>query len=138
MTVLPRAIWRYIEHELYNYDYTKKSIEDLREDIINQVPYREAMPGTSYISDSTGKKAIKLVTSKALVRMNAVITAIDRSLARLNDDHRQLFVLRYKQALSWQQVCRELPTSERSYFRLRRELVLMVAFELGLAESWQD
>jgi hypothetical protein len=28
--------------------------------------------------------------------------------------------------------------SERTYFRIRRELVHMVATELGLAESWQD
>jgi RinA family phage transcriptional activator len=138
MPRLNKAYWRYIENELYNYDDTKELIVNLREDIINHTPTKELVPGTGYVSDPTARKATKLVSSKAIARMMTVIKAIDKALARLTDDHRAIFELKYRQALPWQQVCQELPTSERSYFRLRRELILMVAYELGLAESWQD
>lgn len=135
---LDRAVFRYIEHELYNYDETKKEIEELRMDIIEKGPLKEAVPGTGYVSDTTARKAIKLVTNTALARMERTVRAIDRALARLSDDHRQLFELKYRQCLPWQRVCELIPLSERSYFRLRRELVLMVALEMGLAKSWQE
>lgn len=129
---LPRAVFRYVEHELYNYDYHLEKIEQIREKIIEASPLRETVPGKGYVSDPTAKKAVNLVSSKAIARMTTVVNAIDRALARLTDNHRALFELKYRQALPWQQVCRELPTSERSYFRIRRELILMVAVELGL------
>lgn len=135
---LDRAVFRYIEHELYNYDETKREIEELREDIIEKAPLKEVVPGTGFISDPTARKAIKLVTSTAIARMERTVRAIDRALARLSDEHRQLFDLKYRQCLSWQKICDEMPVSERTYFRLRRELVYMVAVEMGLAESWQE
>lgn len=131
---IPRAVFRYIEHELYNYEETKKKIYELREDILEEmpVPFKEVVPGTGHISDPTARQATKLVTSTALKKMVDNVTAIDRSLDRLNDDHRQLFVLKYQHALHWKKVCSEMPVSDRTYFRLRRELVLMVAAEMGL------
>lgn len=140
MAKIPRAVFRYIEHELYNYEATKKEIKELRKDIILSSPPREivAANGDRHYSDTVKVKAVKLVTSTALARMSRVVTAIERALARLTEEHRRIFELKYCQCLPWQQVCNEMPTSERTYFRLRRELVLMVACELGLAESWQE
>jgi len=135
---LSRAVFRYIEHELYNYDQTLAEIEFIRDDIIEAPPLKEAVPSTGFISDPTGRKAAQLVTNTALARMARTVKAIDKALARLTDNHRALFDLKYRQYLSWQQVCQELPVSERTYFRIRRELVQMVATELGLAESWQE
>ncbi|MDS1030726.1 hypothetical protein RDV78_09700 [Bacillota bacterium LX-D] len=96
------------------------------------------MSGTSYTSDTTARKAIKLVSSKVLATMNRNISSIDRALSRLSEEHQKLFQLKYRGNLPWQKVCDEMPTSERTYFRLRRELVAMVALEMGLAESWQE
>ncbi len=135
---LSRAVFRYVEHELYSYDWTVKEIERLREDIIEAVPFKEVVGGKGYISDPTARKATQLVSNTALARMTRTVTAVDKALARLSDNHRALFNLKYRQDLPWQRVCEELPTSERTYFRLRRELVEMVAVMLGLAESWQE
>ena len=136
---LPRAVFRYIEHELYNYDITLAEIKNIRQGIIEAMPpLKETVPNTGYVSDPTGRKAIQLFTNTALVRMARTITAIDKALSRLSDNHRALFNLKYRQGLPWQKVCDEIPVSERTYFRLRRELVYMVAVEMGLAESWQE
>jgi len=135
---LEKSVFRYIEHELYNYKYTLQTIEDLRENIIDSVPLRETVPSAGFISDPTARKATKLVTNTALARMTRTVAAIEKALNRLNQDHRAVFELKYCQALPWKRVCDEMPVSERTYFRLRRELVYMVAMELGLAESWQE
>ena len=135
---LSRAVFRYIEHELYNYEITLQDMENIQSNIIEAPPLRETVPSTGHISDPTARKGIELVTNTALVRMTRTVAAIEKALARLSDNHRALFNLKYRQDLPWQQVCQELPTSERSYFRMRRELVQMVALEMGLAGSWQE
>ena len=135
---LTRAVFKYIEHELYNYDATIKEMEAIQEDIIFAAPLKETIPSAGFISDPTANKATKLVTNTALARMARTVSAIDKALARLTDDHRAIFELKYRQGMNWRQICATIPTSERSYFRQRRELVQMVALELGLAESWQE
>lgn len=126
-----RAIFRYIEHELYNYDETIKEIQEIRNNIIEQSPYKETVPGSGYISDPTARKAIKLITSTAIARMERTIRAIDRALELLPEEHNQLFQLKYRQKWTMKQICDEIPTSERTYFRWRREIVEMVAKEMG-------
>ena len=128
-----KAIFRYIEHELYHYEVTKQAIEDMREDIISEVPQMSGDVVSSFtISDTTQKKATRLITNAALLRMSKTTESIDRALDKLEDVHRQLFYLKYQERKKWREVCEELPTSERTYFRVRRELVLMVALELGM------
>ena len=129
---LNKSIFRYIEHELYNYGSTKKEIAELKEDIITGVPQVETVV-QSGTSDQTLRKTEKLMTNKVLQRMEKTIRAIDMALVRLGDQHRQLFELKYQQGLPWQQVVMEMVISERSYFNYRRELVFMVAEQMGLS-----
>lgn len=140
MKGLQREYFEYIERELFNYDETRREIDELREDIISEAPAVSELAtsitsGTK--SDSTEKKAEQLLTNKVLARMIKTVKAIDRALGRLSETHEMLFHLRYQRGLSWQRVCMEMPTSRRSYFRVRRELVYMVAQELGFI-SWVE
>ncbi len=132
---LNRAVFRYVEHELYNYENTKKELEAIREDI------REKMPSTddqqervqsSRISKPTEEKGVNLLTNTAIVRMSKTVEAIDTALQRLNDDHYILFQTKYCEGKGWQACVQELPTSERSYSRKRKELVEMVALQMGM------
>ena len=132
---LNKSVFRYIEHELYNYEATKKEIAEIREDVINGVPAVSELCTSiqsGRTSDTTGDKAEKLLTNSMLVRMCRTVDAIDRALRRLSENHRALFQLKYITAMPWESVCIEMPTSERSYFRTRKELVSMVALEMGL------
>jgi len=72
---LNRAVFRYVEHELYNYDNTLVEMHNLREGIIEAPPLREAVPGTGYVSDPTARKATQLVTNTALARMARPVAA---------------------------------------------------------------
>lgn len=130
---LEPRVWRYIEGELYNYDANKRSLAELREEIIEGAQLREAVGGShpGHISDITASKAVRLVAGRAIAKMANDMLAIERALRRLTADHRAIYELYYQARMPWEQVTIEMPTSRRSFFRLRRELVLMVASEMG-------
>lgn len=133
---LPRAVFRYIEHELYNYDLTKKELEEIRQEIISlsSSPGFVTVGGTG-ISDDTGRKAVRLITNAAIARMARTLAAIDRALMRLADHHRQLFDLKYQKGLPWQEICMRMHIERSTYFKYREELVHMVALEMGLLKN---
>lgn len=131
--MIKRPVFKYIEHELYNYDEIKQSLVEIREDVLEGSP--PPPDGTPNLKGQVVKpteiKILKLSTP-AILHMERTIRAIDRALNRLDDTHRHLFELKYRQELNWQKVCMTMPISERTYFRARGELVGQVAEELGL------
>lgn len=129
---IERSIFRYVEHELYCYDTTKKLLKEIEEDIIYSQPVRETIGNVGFVSDPTARKAMKLISSPYLAHMTRVVNAIDNTLARLTDDHRKLFEYKYRQCLPWQRICSLLAVSESTYFKLRHEIVAGVALQLGL------
>ncbi|NPV90091.1 MAG: hypothetical protein HPY50_04855 [Firmicutes bacterium] len=129
---IERAVFRYIEHELFRYDATIDDILEIREEIIEEEYAPEVKVSGGQLNDATRRRATRLATDAVLIRMTRVVVAIDRALDRLGDRHRLLFELRYRRLLQWPQICLEMSISERTFFRMRRELVLMVGSELGL------
>ena len=133
---MPPAYFNVIEHELYNYDYTKEQVGQMRDEIIVGVP---AMPSegdrvqSNRISKPTEKKGVALASNVALVSMERTVKAIDRALLLLGEEHNELFELRYRQKQNWRTTVCEMGMPERTYFRKRRELVYAVAVQLGLA-----
>ncbi len=131
---IPPAVFRYIEHELFNYDQTKRELGLRRMDIIHQA-HQQVAGGSSGPSDPTGSRVVKLMSTPTLVQMERVISAIDTALRMLTEEHCLVFELRYRQGLNWQAICREMPTSQATYFRLRRQLVETVGLNLGLLKD---
>ena len=128
---LPPRVFAYVEHELYSYDTTGREIQQLRDDIIEAVPLMgERVQGG--IGNVTQSKGIKLTSDLALLKMQRTRRAIDEALKRLDEEHNQIFEYKYQRKMDWRQVCMEVPMSERSYFYKRKELVYMVALQMGL------
>ena len=123
-------VFKYIEHELYNYTTSKRELANIREEILESSASQEVCV-QSTPSSSVESKVVKLTSSVAIAKIERVILAVDRSLVRLKDDHQMLFDLKYKQGRSWQQVCIDMPCSESSCYNIRRELVFAVADALG-------
>ena len=134
---IDKSIFRYIEHELYNYDETKKELARYREEILEGTPFQEVSVQTNP-GNPTAQKAIKLTSSAFVVQAEKVISAIDRSLAILGVKHMELFEYKYQKGLPWQEVVLEMDISDRTYFRLRRELVMTVGQQLGLLNIEQE
>ena len=135
---IDKSIFRYIEHELYNYDETKRELARYREDVLEGTHFTEVSV-RSNPGNPTAQKAIKLTSSAFVVQAEKVISAIDRSLNILGDRHKELFKYKYQKGLPWQEVVLEMDISDRTYFRLRRELVMTVGQQLGLLNiEWED
>ena len=137
---LPRAVFQYIEHEMANYEITRQKIEILRDEITSSRP-DEARQEVAYVGKDSKRitrptegAALKLTSSAALHHMEQVIAAIDKALSQLTEDHNEIFQLRYIENKPWQQIVAMLPVSQDTYFRKRRELVWMVAIQLGLMQ----
>ena len=126
-----KSIFRYIEHELYNYEQTKKDLALYREQILEGTAYPEVSV-QSGISDTTQAKAVKLTSSAFVIQSERILNAIDKSLTILGDKHRELFRLKYQLGVSWPNITIDMGISDRTYYRLRRELVVTVGQQLGL------
>ena len=92
---LTRAVFKYIETELFHYDDTRKELNAERDDIIAAAPVK-AEGSRGSVPDPTAAKASRLLTSVSISQMERTVRAVERALARLNDDHRQLFELHYQ------------------------------------------
>ncbi|MCK9268491.1 MAG: hypothetical protein M0P14_07260 [Alkaliphilus sp.] len=135
---MKKAIFRYVETELFDYPYTKEDIESLRDNIIEAVPIFDSANGMSRkpnykISDSTYSKGTQLLTNRRLRRMEETVTAIDKVLAKLPKEKMELVRLKYWECrLSNHGVAEALHVSDATYYRWRNEVVTAVAIELGL------
>ena len=126
-----KAIFRYIEFELYSYEQTKKDLELERERILESSPCQEVAV-QSDIGDSTANKAIKLTTSAFILKAEKIVNAINKSLDILGDNHNKLFDLRYIDGRPEKEVYLVMNISRGHYFKIRRELVETVGLQLGL------
>ena len=126
-----KSIFRYIEHELYNYEQTKKDLALYREQILEGTAKPEVSVQSSP-GDVTQSKAIKLTSSAFVVQAERIINAIEKSLDILGDRHKELFKLKYQLGVSWPNITIDMGISDRTYYRIRRELVLTVGQQLGL------
>lgn len=126
-----KSIFRYIEHELYNYEQTKRDLQLYREQVLEGTVSPEVSVQSSP-GDVTANKAVKLTSSAFVVQAERIINAIDKSLDVLGDKHKELFTLKYQMGISWPNIVIDMGISDRTYYRLRRELVIMVGQQLGL------
>ena len=132
MANVNRHTFRFIESRLYEYPKMKQDIEDQRDSIIyarQQLENGNRPPGC--ISDTTGSKAIQLISSPSLIFMENFIWATELSLDLLGPQHRELFRMKYILRFSSERVCMEMPCSDRSFYRHRREIVEMVSSKMG-------
>lgn len=128
-----KSIFRYIEHELYNYEQTKRDLQLYREQVLDGTTMSEVSV-QSGVGDTTANKAVKLTSSAFVVQAERIINAIEKSLAMLGEQHRTVFKLKYQDMYPWQEIVVEMGISDRQYFKLRREIVIAVGQKLGLLD----
>ena len=83
------------------------------------------------VSDPTFSKTAVLCSNVTLQYMERTIKAIDTALMRLDEVHNEIFEHRYRQNKNWRQTISELCISQDTYFRRRREIINMVAMQIG-------
>lgn len=139
MSDLPPAIFKFIEHELYNYEDTKDELRDLEEDIaessIGNLDFDDFSSTEKYPEGSSTETAVAdILQNKVAKRMSNTVKYIDTAINELDEQHFEIYILKYRKKKPWQQIVENLPISQSTYFRYRREIVKKVAQKMGL---WQ-
>lgn len=131
---IDKEIYRYIEHELMHYDTYKKKIKEMREEIIEESPPPSSgqPTGQGMTGKPTERKAMRLVTSTALLKMEQTVDAIDKVRKMMSDDYIKFFELNYIKQLGTIGVQCEAHISEATYHRWKYNIIYAVGRELGV------
>ena len=134
MNGLKKEYFKFVERELFDYDSTLRNIKEFETDLITSSGSSDINGSIrSGVSKTTENKAMKLIGSKTLLRMNKTVNDIDRGIAKLDKELQELYKLRYRKQIHYLKIITcHLPMSERTYRRKRNIIVNIVANEMGL------
>jgi len=131
---IEKSNFKLIESELYCYNETKKELEQLEEEILEGSTYQEVCVQSSTLGDTTANKAVKLISSKAIMECERRIKAIDKALFILQQDETKLRLLQMKyfeRRFSDIGIQQELHISRETFYRWRKEIIKLVGEYLG-------
>lgn len=130
---LDKKVYKYIDYELQHYEDNKKELEKLRDEILEASPLpSDGQPRGNSTGNPTEQKAIKLLSSVALLKIEKTINSIDKVYEQLNDDYKKFFDWNYKKRAGVVKTCIEINISERTYYNMRDKIVYNVGAEMGL------
>ena len=133
--ILDKSVYRYIEYELFNY---KKSKEELKDEEIDEIygitefDVNAGIRGKNQKNSKTENSAIKILSSKRIIKLTRVIDDIDCALMKLDKVYNNFFELYYKNGYGMVKTCQEVCLSERSFYNYKNKIVWTVAKEMGL------
>lgn len=126
---LDKHIKKYIKSELYNYEKNKKKIEDIEKDIIDASGFNDGQPRGNATSDTTERKAEKLITTKSLLIATKRVNNIERALNKLTKQEQKDVELIFFKGHS--QVYAEMHDniSKDMYYNLMDKMIYLTAIE---------
>ena len=130
---IDRRVYKYIEYEMYHYNEYKQELQLAREEILeSSPPPPDGLPKGNMTGNPTESKAIRLNEDKSINSMQEVVNAIEVSLKMLAEGHQRLFEEVYCNGRKGvYSICKTLGVAERTYWKYKNELVVMVAAEMG-------
>ena len=130
-----KRVFNYIDYELCNYESYKTKIDEIRKDILEESPHPpDGQPRGTTASDITLDKVIKMNTPAALVRMEYTVGCINKILKKLDSEYNKFFKENYEveKPNNKMRVCSEVHISESTYYRMKRNIIKLVAREMGM------
>lgn len=131
---IDKKVYKYIDYELMHYEDNKKKLEEIREEILESSPLPpDGQPkGQGSTSNPTEQKAVKLISSVALMKIEKTLDAINRVYNNLESDYKLFFDWHYIKGAGIVKTCQETKISEATYYRWRDRIIYMVGEEMGL------
>lgn len=130
---IDKKVYKYIDYELQHYKENKKELERLREEILEKgTSPADGQPRGNAVGKPTEQKAMKLVSSTAILRIEKNLNAIDRVYNTLNPDYQRFFEWNYLKQAGIVKTCKETGIEERTYYRWKDNIIYNVGMELGL------
>ena len=139
-----RLTWatrRFVEQEIRWYPQLLREYLDLRNDIILAQPRRDTVVSGGEVGDPTGRKAVRLVSDRYLRRLESSLPAMEeamRLLAEQEDGEKKCELVRltyWTMGLGTEQIAKRLNISRRTYFYWKDQILLLVAWCLGLTSG---
>ncbi len=131
---IDKKVYNYIDFELKRYEENTKKIDEIRANIIDANP--EPSDGQPKGQGGTGKpterKAIKLVSSTALLKMESTNDAIKKVYKQLDQNYKDFFDWNYIKQVGIVRTCQEVNISEATFYRWRDKIVYAVGEEMGI------
>lgn len=126
---------RMIECELYNYEISKKEIQEFENDIIEGRNVYEVAVQTGH-GNSTQSKALQLISSYSIREMERRVDAIEYAINVLEScpEPRKLELLKMKyfeRKYIDRGIWQELNIEQATFYRWRKEIIRLIADRLG-------
>lgn len=133
-----KTYYRYVEHELYNFQSNLLELKETEKEIIETSPSPDGeRVQSSGTADTTYTKAVKLMTTTRLITLRRNTKAIETSIKILqssNDQRKyQLLEMKYlRPEYTDRSIADKLCISIETYYRWKRQCVELVALHMGL------
>lgn len=128
-----KEIYKYIDYELRHYKENKEELEKLRAEIIDTSPSpADGQPRGNISGNPTEQKAMKLISSVAIRKIERTVNAIEKVRNTLNEEYLKFFEWNYIIKAGIVRTCQEVNISEKTYYRWRDSIVYAIGRELGL------
>ena len=75
---LPKHVRNFIKSELYNYEFNKKKLQEMQDDILHATGTSDGQPKGNGTSDTTYNKVEKLITSRSILIVTDKINKIEQ------------------------------------------------------------
>lgn len=128
---LPKHVKSYITNELYNYENNKKKLIELQEDILFSSPSFDGQPRGNLSSDTTYKKAEKLISSRSILIVTDKIKKIENALNKLTVDEREIAELIFIKGHSQLYAQTYDYISKETYYHIKNKTIYLAAIEYG-------
>lgn len=130
---IDKKVYKYIDYELQHCEENRKELERLRQEILDKgTKPADGQPRGNVVGNPTEQKAMKLVSSTALLKIERNLKAIDRVYNQLSEEHKKFFDYNYIKQVGIVRVCQEVGIEERTYYRWKDNIIYNVGMELGL------
>lgn len=122
----------YIKKELYNYEYNKRKLVELQEEILEGSPVQDGQPRGNTTSDTTFQKAEKLISSRSILIVTRKIQNIENAISKLNKEEQEIakliFFKGHKQVYAQMQD----GISKDTYYNVMNKTIYLTAIEFEM------
>lgn len=135
--MIDRAVYRFIEHELYNYEFYKKEYELQRMMILEGSPLpSDGQPKGNQTGNPTEQKALKLVSGIGLLNLERTINAITQTISELDTLDHDVYVNVYVRCRKDKlKMCNDIGISFSGLKRAKLRIITKAGIKLGVIRN---
>ena len=122
----------YIKKELYNYEYNKRKLAELQEEILEGSPTQDGQPRGNTTSDTTFQKAEKLISSRSVLIVTKKLQNIDNAIAKLNQEDQKVVELIFFKGHKQVYAQMHDGISKDTYYNVMNKIIYLTAIEFEM------